>query len=148
MVLKEFFKAGSAVRNLSFSDNFLRVLVHAASLTPLGLLLLDWLARNLTADPIQAITQRTGQVAILWLFLSLSCTPLYILFEFRKPLKFKRLLGLYSFLYAALHFLTFLVLRGILYPTPYVLGYSKTCALVSSIFGRAFYHFDLNLSLI
>ena len=65
---------------------------------------------NLTANPIQAITFRTGKLALLLLVLSLACTPLNTAFGVRMALKWRRPLGLYAFMYAGLHFLTFTVL--------------------------------------
>lgn len=85
-----------------------QVLVHIASLLPLVALILDYLADNLTANPIQAITIRTGRSALLMLILSLMCTPLNTVFGFRQALRVRRTLGLYAFTYAALHFLTFI----------------------------------------
>jgi sulfoxide reductase heme-binding subunit YedZ len=61
----------------------------------------------LTANPIREITLRTGRVALVLLLLSLACTPVYILFRFKPALKLRRPLGLYAFLYAGLHLLTF-----------------------------------------
>lgn len=85
-------------------------LVHTASWVPLGVLVWDYFQGNLTVNPIQAITQRTGLLALTWLLFSLACTPLNTLFAFRPALKVRRALGLYAFFYASLHFLTFFVL--------------------------------------
>jgi methionine sulfoxide reductase heme-binding subunit len=84
--------------------------VHVGALAPLLLLILDGLNSNLTANPIQAITLRTGKAALVLLILSLASTPLNILFRFRPALKWRRPLGVYAFLYAGLHFLIFTVL--------------------------------------
>jgi sulfoxide reductase heme-binding subunit YedZ len=88
----------------------LQWLVHTASWIPLGVLVWDYFQGNLTVNPIQAITQRTGLIALTWLLFSLVCTPLNTLFAFRPALKLRRALGLYAFFYASLHFLTFFVL--------------------------------------
>ena len=45
--------------------------------------------------------------ALVFLVLSLACTPIYTLFGFKPALKVRRALGLYAFFYASLHFLTF-----------------------------------------
>jgi len=63
----------------------------------------------LGANPIQTITVRTGRSALNLLFLTLSCTPLHDL-GITSALLVRRSLGLYSFLYALLHFLTFAIL--------------------------------------
>jgi methionine sulfoxide reductase heme-binding subunit len=46
-------------------------------------------------------------VAVYFLITSLACTPIVTLTGWREPIKRRRALGLYAFLYAALHFLVF-----------------------------------------
>lgn len=87
--------------------SFFQWVVHLGALTPLALLVIDGLRDNLTANPIQDITFRTGKAAIVLLVLSLAATPVNTVFGFRPALKVRRALGLYSFLYVSLHFLTF-----------------------------------------
>ena len=72
-----------------------------------GRLIWDGLRRDLTANPIQALEQRTGRHAITLLVLSLACTPLNTLFGWRELIKRRRALGLYAFLYATLHVIIF-----------------------------------------
>jgi methionine sulfoxide reductase heme-binding subunit len=67
------------------------------------------LTDNLTANPIQAATQRTGMIAISMLALSLICTPLNSLFHWRIVLPLRRTLGLYAFWYAIVHLFIFAV---------------------------------------
>jgi sulfoxide reductase heme-binding subunit YedZ len=85
-----------------------QVLVHVGSLTPLVLLLWDFFTNNLTVNPIQDITFRTGKAALVILVLSLACTPLNTVFGWREVLRVRRALGLYAFMYVCLHFLTFI----------------------------------------
>jgi len=85
-----------------------QLLVHAGVLVPLALLIWDFFTDNLTANPIQAVTFRTGKAALVLLVLCLACTPLNTFFGFREALKVRRALGLYSFLYVCLHLLTFI----------------------------------------
>jgi len=87
-----------------------QVAVHLAALAPLALLIWDGLHDQLTANPIQALTLRTGKTALILLVLSLACTPLNSVFGIRQAVKWRRPLGLYAFLYAGLHFLIFAVL--------------------------------------
>ncbi|MCB0213268.1 MAG: ferric reductase-like transmembrane domain-containing protein [Anaerolineae bacterium] len=54
----------------------------------------------------------SGEWAMRLLVLSLSCTPLYILFNWRQVLSLKKATGLYAFMYATLHFLFFAAERG------------------------------------
>ena len=90
--------------------NRLQWFVHIGSLIPFIILIFDGLTNNLTVNPIQEITQRTGRTAILWLVFSLTCTPLNIVFGLKAFNKVRRALGLYAAFYALLHLLTFLVL--------------------------------------
>ena len=84
-----------------------QLLVHAGALVPLAWLIVDFLRDNLTVNPIQALTLRTGKYALTLLILSLACTPINTLTGFSPALKVRRALGLYAFLYASLHFLIF-----------------------------------------
>jgi sulfoxide reductase heme-binding subunit YedZ len=85
----------------------LQWIVHIGSWIPLAVLCLDYLQKRLTANPIQAIEQRTGQIALTWLLFSLAVTPLNTISGFRLLVKVRRPLGLYAFMYAALHFSAF-----------------------------------------
>ena len=84
-----------------------RLAVHLSAWLPLAWLVWDYTQGNLSVNPIQDITQRTGKYALVLLTLSLACTPLNTLFGFRPALRVRRALGLYAFLYAGLHFLVF-----------------------------------------
>lgn len=79
---------------------------HFGGFLPLLLLVYDFWQNNLSINPIQDATQRTGRAAILFLTLSLACTPLNLL-GWREPAKIRRALGLYAFFYASLHLLIF-----------------------------------------
>lgn len=59
-------------------------------------------------DPISETTSLTGSAAILMLVLSLACTPVNTLLGWRFVLPARKPLGLYAFLYAALHLLNFI----------------------------------------
>jgi sulfoxide reductase heme-binding subunit YedZ len=85
-----------------------QILALIAGLIPLAWLAFDALTGNLTANPIQAVEQRTGRYALYLLVASLACTPLYIVTGWSVPLRWRRPLGLYAFMYALLHFSTFL----------------------------------------
>lgn len=90
--------------------HWLRLLVHLGALIPLAQLLWDGYGSNLTANPIQEITVRTGKTALVLLILSLACTPANTLLGLRQVVPLRRPLGLYAFFYASLHLLIFTVL--------------------------------------
>ena len=81
--------------------------VHVGSWVPLALILLDYFRDNLTANPIQDVTFRTGKSALVLLVLSLAATPANTLLGFKPALKVRRALGLYAFMYVVLHFFVF-----------------------------------------
>jgi sulfoxide reductase heme-binding subunit YedZ len=81
-----------------------------ASLIPLGQLLTYGWTENLTANPIEFITRFTGSWALIFLLLSLSVTPLRKITGWNGLIKYRRMLGLFAFFYAMLHFATYMVL--------------------------------------
>lgn len=85
----------------------LQISIHIYGWSALVLLLIDFFTANLTANPIQALEQRTGRHAITLLVMSLACTPLNNLFGWRELIKRRRALGLYAFLYATIHVIIF-----------------------------------------
>jgi len=86
----------------------LQIAVHIAALIPLVLLLWDFWQGNLGPDVIREATLRTGKTALVLLIASLACTPVNILFGYKPVLKLRRPLGLYSFMYASIHFAIFI----------------------------------------
>jgi len=77
---------------------------------PAVLLAVDGLRGNLTADPIEEITHRTGWWALTLLMVTLGVTPLRRLTGWNQLVQMRRMLGLYAFFYTTLHLLTYVVL--------------------------------------
>ncbi|WP_407071507.1 protein-methionine-sulfoxide reductase heme-binding subunit MsrQ [Pseudoxanthomonas mexicana] len=83
--------------------------VHALALTPLTILAWQfydvWQTGSdaLGADPVAEIEHRTGLWALRFLMIALAVTPLRQLTGQAVLLRFRRMLGLYAFLYATLH---------------------------------------------
>jgi sulfoxide reductase heme-binding subunit YedZ len=82
--------------------------VHLGALAPLALLVWGYSTQTLGVNPIQEITLRTGKTALVLLLLSLAVTPASRLTRFKMVVHVRRPLGVYAFLYAGLHFLTFI----------------------------------------
>jgi DMSO/TMAO reductase YedYZ heme-binding membrane subunit len=87
--------------------DWLRILVHVGALLPLVWTLWQYGQGLFLIDPVREITTRTGKTALILLVLSLACTPLNTVLGFKAALRVRRALGLYAFLYASLHFATF-----------------------------------------
>ncbi len=85
-------------------------LVWVLCLLPLGLLVWDAFTDGLGAEPIEAITHRTGFWGLTLLLVTLAVTPVRRLTGWNRIVQLRRLLGLFAFFYVALHFLTYVVL--------------------------------------
>jgi sulfoxide reductase heme-binding subunit YedZ len=86
----------------------LQVLAHAAALIPLVWLIWDFWQGNLGPDIIREATLRTGKAALILLVASLACTPINTVFGYKPILRLRRPFGLYSFMYASIHFAIFI----------------------------------------
>lgn len=86
----------------------LKVVVWWACLAPLGRLVYKGLARSLGANPIEFITLSTGTWTLVFLLVTLSITPLRKLTGQPWLIRLRRLIGLFAFFYACLHFTTFI----------------------------------------
>ncbi len=82
----------------------LRLSAFIASLLPLGRLVWLGMHDGLSANPVEFVTRSTGTWALVFLCLSLAMTPLRRLTGRPQWMKLRRMLGLYSFFYAVLHF--------------------------------------------
>lgn len=85
----------------------LQILTHIGAWIPLAVLVVDFIYDNLTINPIQAAEQRTGNIALFLLVLSLACTPANTLLRLPVLNKLRRPLGLYGYMYAAIHLAIF-----------------------------------------
>jgi sulfoxide reductase heme-binding subunit YedZ len=79
-------------------------------LIPAGVLVYNGIMDNLGAEPIKEITHFTGDWTLYLLLTTLAITPLRKLAAWNELVRYRRLLGLFAFFYACLHFLTYFVL--------------------------------------
>lgn len=69
---------------------------------------------RLGADPVEEILETCGKWTLNFLLITLTVTPLRQLTGLNDLVRFRRMLGLFAFTYACLHFSTYLVLdRGL-----------------------------------
>jgi sulfoxide reductase heme-binding subunit YedZ len=85
-----------------------RVIVFVLALLPFLRLVYAVYQDALGANPLEFITRNTGDWALYFLCISLAITPLRKILEWHWLIRLRRMLGLYAFFYASLHFLTFL----------------------------------------
>ena len=82
--------------------------VFLLCLVPLGLLGWHALHGGLTANPIEFITHATGDWTLRFLVITLCVTPLRKILGLPELIRFRRMLGLFAFFYACLHFTTYI----------------------------------------
>ena len=87
----------------------LKLLLVGVGLIPLAWLVVDVAGNQLGANPIQALHIRLGDWALRFLWLTLAITPLQTITKWRGLSEYRQLLGLFSFFYASLHLLVYLV---------------------------------------
>lgn len=94
--------------NSILTSKWTKVLVFVLCLVPLGMLVLRAVQGNLTANPIEFITHATGDWTLRFLVITLAITPLRKILRLPQLIRFRRMLGLFAFFYACLHFSTWI----------------------------------------
>ena len=91
-------------------QEFIRWGSHIGAVIPLLVLAVDYFTNNLTANPIQTATQKTGDIALILLVLMLAVTPILIFYQTNLLKGMRKRLGLYAFFYTCVHLYIFFVL--------------------------------------
>jgi sulfoxide reductase heme-binding subunit YedZ len=86
-----------------------KIVVFLLCLIPAALLVWRAAADDLGANPIEAVTLSTGRWTLRFLLVTLAITPLRRLTGWNGLITFRRMLGLFAFFYASLHFATYVV---------------------------------------
>ena len=87
-----------------------KLLVVLLALLPLVLLVLAALHDTLGPDPVSQLEKRTGIWALRLLLLTLWITPLRRLTGWNGLIRYRRMLGLFTFFYASVHLTVYLVI--------------------------------------
>ena len=88
---------------------FAKTLVFGLCLAPTLVLIWDSVTGGLSVNPVEDITHRTGDWALLFLLLTLAISPFRWLSGWNGAMRYRRMLGLFTFWYASLHFSTYIV---------------------------------------
>ena len=86
----------------------IRTAVFVVCLVPLARLVVVGVAGGLGANPVEAVTRSTGWWTLTFLCITLAVTPLRRATGANWLLRLRRMLGLYAFFYACLHFTTYI----------------------------------------
>jgi sulfoxide reductase heme-binding subunit YedZ len=90
-------------------SRWLKPAVFIGCLIPLGLLIWKTIMQQLGANPVETLTHDTGDWALRFLLITLAVTPARKLLDWKWAPALRRMLGLYAFFYACLHFSVWLV---------------------------------------
>jgi len=90
-----------------FTGRLTKGFVFVSCGLPAARLLFDALRQGLGPDPIAQAMNRLGFWALFFLLLSLAPTPLKTILGWTSPLRYRRMIGLFAFFYASLHFVTY-----------------------------------------
>ena len=84
-----------------------KAVLFAASLLPFAYLLWAAFTGNLGANPAEALSRSTGDWTLRFLCVTLAMTPLRYLTGRGEWLRFRRMLGLFTFFYGVLHLVSY-----------------------------------------
>jgi methionine sulfoxide reductase heme-binding subunit len=87
----------------------LKAVLFVSALVPATLLIAGLFSDDLGANPVEYITHQTGWFGLAFLMASLAITPLRRISGWNEVIRVRRMLGLFAFFYATLHFLTWFV---------------------------------------
>ncbi|MGA8223202.1 MAG: protein-methionine-sulfoxide reductase heme-binding subunit MsrQ [Candidatus Acidiferrales bacterium] len=90
--------------NSILTSKWTKVFVFLLCLVPLAMLVMRAVEGELTANPIEFITHATGDWTLRFLVITLAITPLRTILRLPQLIRFRRMLGLFAFFYAFLHF--------------------------------------------
>lgn len=98
------------MRTNNWQKRLLRLGIFCICLSPFLLLINATYHNELGANPIEALHFSLGDWALRFLCLTLAVTPAKKLLKWKWVGGYRRMLGLYAFFYATMHFLVFVVL--------------------------------------
>ena len=87
---------------------YAKSVIFLLALVPLVQLIAGAYADTLGANPIETITRKTGTWTFNFLLITLCITPLRTLAGLPWLIRTRRMLGLFTFFYACLHFTTYI----------------------------------------
>src|ERR1044071_828913 len=74
---------------------------------PVAMMGWDGYRHQMGANPLEFVTHTTGTMTLIFLALSLAVSPLQKIFQLSGLIKYRRMLGLYAFFYALVHFFSY-----------------------------------------
>ena len=87
---------------------FVKPVIFFMALIPFIWLLLKVFQNDLGPDPAQALSIETGEWTLRFLLLTLAITPFRQIFRVAEIARLRRMIGLFAFFYASIHFLSWM----------------------------------------
>lgn len=94
-----------------YQIKILKLTVFSLSSVPLIFMLVGFINDSLGANPVQNLMQLSGQAALNFILLTLTIRPISQILNYHALIKIRRMLGLFCYLYASMHFSIYLVLE-------------------------------------
>lgn len=94
--------------NSFLTSKWTKVAVFFLASVPFLWILLRAAQGKMTANPVEFLQHATGDWTLRFLIFALAITPLRKLLNLPDLIRFRRMLGLFAFFYACLHFLTYI----------------------------------------
>jgi sulfoxide reductase heme-binding subunit YedZ len=91
------------------TSKWTKAVLFLLCLGPLVSIIVPFVRHDTIPDPLQFIQHGTGDWTLRFLVFTLTITPLRQLLRLPELIRFRRMLGLFAFFYACLHFTTYLV---------------------------------------
>lgn len=86
---------------------YIKLGLFLLALIPLVRLVYLGVTEDLGANPVEFVERSTGTWALVMLMVTLSFTPLKLIFNIAWPTQFRRMAGLFMFFYACLHIISY-----------------------------------------
>jgi len=87
--------------------NYFKPTVFLLSLWPIYIIVYQLIYNKLGPEPVDRIINHFGEWTLIFVLLTLSMTPLKIITKSLEWIKFRRMLGLFTFFYASIHMLSY-----------------------------------------
>jgi sulfoxide reductase heme-binding subunit YedZ len=87
--------------------SYSKIIVFFLSLWPIYLITYQIVFNQLGPEPVDKIINHFGEWTLIFIFLTLSMTPLRKITKSLEWIKFRRMLGLFAFFYASVHMLSY-----------------------------------------
>ena len=87
--------------------NYFKPAVFLLSLWPIYIIAYQLINNKLGPEPVDRVINYFGEWTLIFVLLTLSMTPLKIITKSLEWIKFRRMLGLFTFFYASIHMLSY-----------------------------------------